>query len=250
VPRGLIEPFYAKTLADKINMVKALKSPEHGTPPYPEFDVFGKPTGSLAKHTTHIAAADADGNWVGITTTINTSFGSKVIVPGTGVLLNNQMDDFSIQAGVPNSFKLVGGDANAIAPGKRPLSSMSPTIVLDEKGEPMMTIGAAGGPTIISQVLCVLTAYIDLGDDLPAAMARPRFHHQWSPATLRIEDNFDPAILKDLKLRGHELAPVKPAGATNAIVRKADGTFVGVSEPRQAGKSAGPPTAAPPTAGP
>jgi gamma-glutamyltranspeptidase/glutathione hydrolase len=233
VPRGLLEPFYAKTLADKITLAKALKSPEHGTPPYPEFDVFGK-------HTTHIAAADAAGNWVGITTTINTSFGSKVIVPGTGVLLNNQMDDFSIAPGVPNAFKLIGSDANAIAPGKRPLSSMSPTIVLDETGKPMMTLGAAGGPTIITQVICVLTAYIDLGDDLPTAMARPRIHHQWSPPTLRIEDTFDGAIQKDLNFRGHELAGVKPAGATNAIVRQPDGTFIGVSEPRQDGKAGGP----------
>ncbi|MEA2735049.1 MAG: gamma-glutamyltranspeptidase / glutathione hydrolase, partial [Humisphaera sp.] len=162
-----------------------------------------------------------------------------------GVILNNQMDDFSIQPGTPNAFKLIGSDANAIAPGKRPLSSMSPTIVLDEKAKPIMTLGAAGGPTIITQVLCVLTAYIDLGDDLPAAMARPRFHHQWSPATLRIEETVDPAVLKDLKSRGHELVVTKPGGATNAIMLKPDGTFVGVSEPRQDGKSAGPPTAGP-----
>ncbi|MEA2711575.1 MAG: gamma-glutamyltranspeptidase / glutathione hydrolase [Phycisphaerales bacterium] len=243
VPRGLLEPFYAKTLADKISMTKALANVDHGTPPYPQFDVFG--AGAGGKHTTHIAAADAEGNWVGITTTVNTSFGSKVIVPGTGVILNNQMDDFSIQPGTPNAFKLIGSDANAIAPGKRPLSSMSPTIVLDEKAKPIMTLGAAGGPTIITQVLCVLTAYIDLGDDLPAAMARPRFHHQWSPATLRIEETVDPAVLKDLKSRGHELVVTKPGGATNAIMRKPDGTFVGVSEPRQDGKSAGPPTAGP-----
>ena len=241
VPRGLLEPFYAKTLADKISLAKALKNPEHGDPPYPKFDVFGDAgAGGGGKHTTHIGAADAEGNWVGITTTVNTTFGSKVIIPGTGVILNNQMDDFSVQPGVPNAFKLIGSDANAIAPGKRPLSSMSPTIVLDETGKPMMTIGAAGGPTIITQVLCVLTAYIDLGDDLPTAMARPRIHHQWSPPTLRIEDTFDAAIQKDLKFRGHELAVVKPAGATNAIVRNADGTFVGVSEPRQDGKAGGP----------
>ncbi len=255
VPRGLLEPFYARTLAQRINPLKALKDVAHGTPPHPEFDVFGRDAARLGaggerKHTTHIAAADADGNWVGITTTVNTTFGSKVIVPGTGVILNNQMDDFSIQPGVPNAFKLIGSDANAIAPGKRPLSSMSPTIVLDEKGEPLISLGAAGGPTIITQVLCVLTAHIDLGDDLSSAMARPRIHHQWSPPTLRIEDMFPAAVQKDLKARGHELAVVRPAGATNGILRKPDGTFVGVSEPRLDGKSAGPPTAGPPGASP
>jgi gamma-glutamyltranspeptidase/glutathione hydrolase len=250
VPRGLLEPFYARTLANKINPLKALRDATHGTPPHADFDVFGKHAAQLDKHTTHIAAADADGNWVAITATVNTSFGSKVIVPGTGVILNNQMDDFSIQPGVPNAFKLIGSDANAIAPGKRPLSSMSPTIVLDEKGEPMLTLGAAGGPTIITQVICVLSAHIDLGDDLPAAMARPRIHHQWSPATLRIEDTFPPAVQKDLKSRGHELSVHKPSGATNAIMQKSDGTFAGVSEPRLDGKSAGPPAAGPPTAGP
>jgi gamma-glutamyltranspeptidase/glutathione hydrolase len=260
VPRGLLEPFYARTLAERINPYKALKDVAHGTPPHAAFDVFGRDVAQLGgpgdggggagerKHTTHIATADAEGNWVGITTTVNTTFGSKVIVPGTGVILNNQMDDFSIQPGVPNAFKLIGSDANAIAPGKRPLSSMSPTIVLDEKGEPLMTLGAAGGPTIITQVLCVLTAHIDLGDDLPAAMARPRIHHQWSPATLRIEDTHPAAVQKDLKARGHELVLVKPSGATNAILRKPDGTFVGVSEPRLDGKAAGPATAAPSTA--
>ena len=251
VPRGLLEPFYARTLAERINPLKALKDVAHGTPPHATFDVFGRDVAQVGdgsgegKHTTHIATADADGNWVGITTTVNTSFGSKVIVPGTGVILNNQMDDFSVQPGVPNAFKLIGSDANAIAPGKRPLSSMSPTIVLDEKGEPMMTLGAAGGPTIITQVLCVLTAHIDLGDDLPAAMARPRIHHQWSPPTLRLEDTHPAAVQKDLKARGHELIVVKPSGATNAILRKPDGTFVGVSEPRLDGKAAGPSKASP-----
>jgi gamma-glutamyltranspeptidase/glutathione hydrolase len=246
VPRGLLEPFYARTLAEKINPFKAAKDVTHGSPPHAQFDVFGRDVARLTdKHTTHIATADAEGNWVGITTTVNTTFGSKVIVPGTGVILNNQMDDFSIQPGVPNAFKLIGSDANAIAPGKRPLSSMSPTIVLDEKGEPLMTLGAAGGPTIITQVLCVLVAHIDLDDDLPAAMARPRVHHQWSPPTLRIEDSHPAAVQRDLKARGHELVVVKPSGATNAILREPDGTFVGVSEPRLDGKAAGPSPAGP-----
>jgi gamma-glutamyltranspeptidase/glutathione hydrolase len=129
------------------------------------------------KHTTHIAAADAAGNWVAITTTVNTAFGSKVIVPGTGVILNNQMDDFSIEPGVPNHFKLIGAEANAVAPLKRPLSSMSPTIVLNGDGRPILTVGAAGGPTIITQVLLALSNQLDLRDDIASALRRPRIHH-------------------------------------------------------------------------
>ena len=169
---------------------------------------------------------------------MNTAFGSKVVVPGTGVLLNDQMDDFSIQPGVANAFKLVGGDANAIAPGKRPCSCMSPTIVL--KGDqPVMTVGAAGGPKIITQVVLVLSNIIDLHDDLTAAMARPRYHQQWSPPELWIEDSFKPEELDPLKAMGWKLDVAKPAGATQAIMRQADGTFIGCSEPRVPGKAAG-----------
>ncbi|HJQ80756.1 MAG TPA: gamma-glutamyltransferase, partial [Lacipirellulaceae bacterium] len=137
VPRGLVSKEYAKQLFEKIDMERAADVPTHGSPPNWKNAVFGR-------HTTHIAAADADGNWVAITATVNTTFGSKVIVPGTGVVLNNEMDDFSIYPGVPNAFGLVGAENNSVAPGKRPLSSMSPTIVLNFKREPILTVGAAG----------------------------------------------------------------------------------------------------------
>ncbi len=230
VPRGLLDPAYAADLAKKIDVEHTSKV-EHATPPRATEDLF-------KKHTTHIAAADAQGNWIAITTTLNTAFGSKVIIPGTGVLLNNQMDDFSIAPGQANFFKLVGSEANAIAPGKRPLSSMSPTIVLKD-GQPMMTLGAAGGPTIISQVTLVLSNVLDLNDDLPTAMARPRFHHQWSPDKLLIENTFARDVLEDLVKRGHDLDIRKPVGACNAIVRERNGTFVGVSESRAKGKAQG-----------
>ena len=126
VPRGLIDKDYAKELAAKIDPKRAIDVPTHGSPPNWRQDLFGR-------HTTHIAAADAAGNWVAITATVNTTFGSKVIVPGTGVVLNNEMDDFSIYPGMPNAFGLVGAENNSVAPGKRPLSSMSPTIVLDKR---------------------------------------------------------------------------------------------------------------------
>src|SRR5262249_36333994 len=154
---------------------------------------------------------------IGITTTLNTSFGSKVIVPGTGVLLNNQMDDFSTQPGVPNHFGLIGGEANAIAPGKRPLSSMSPTIVLDSHDRPILTVGAAGGPKIITQVLLTISNVIDRDDDLETALKRPRYHHQWSPDQLWIENTFAPDVLKGLTRLGHHLDIAQPVGATNAI---------------------------------
>jgi gamma-glutamyltranspeptidase/glutathione hydrolase len=230
VPRGLLDRDYAAELAKKISLDRA-GTFDHGTPPRADSDFFGK-------HTTHIAAADFDGNWIGITTTINTAFGSKVIVPGTGVLLNNQMDDFSIAPGKANFFKLVGSEANSIAPGKRPLSSMSPTIVLKD-GKPFMTIGATGGPTIITQVALVLSNVIDLSDDLPRAMERPRFHHQWSPDKLTIENTVPEQIRDELEKRGHVLDLKKPSGATNAILLDKDGTFVGVSEPRLDSKAAG-----------
>jgi gamma-glutamyltranspeptidase/glutathione hydrolase len=173
-----------------------------------------------------------------MTQTVNTAFGSKVIVPSTGVILNNQMDDFSIQPGVPNAFKLIGAEANAIAARKRPLSSMSPTIVLDPNGQTFMTVGAAGGPKIITQVILAISNVIDLHDDLPTALSRPRFHHQWSPAELWIEKTFDPGVIKRLEEMGHTVKRANPEGACNAIVYQ-NGQFIGVSEPRLNGKAAG-----------
>ena len=119
VPKGLVDRAYTDALSQKINEDKATPVPQHGDPPKPHDDVFGK-------HTTHLSTADAQGNWVALTQTINTAFGSKVIIPGTGVIMNDEMDDFSVQPGVPNAFKLIGAEANSVGPGKRPLSSMSP----------------------------------------------------------------------------------------------------------------------------
>ena len=182
------------------------------------------------KHTTHFSVADAEGNWVACTATVNTSFGSKAIVPGTGIFLNNQMDDFSTQPGVANAFGLVGADANAVAPGKRPLSSMSPTIVLRE-GKPILAVGAAGGPTIISQTVLALTGVLDLGLPLDAALAQPRFHHQWRPDQIRIETRMPEAVLQHLADLGHALDIHPTIGASNAV-GWADGQFTAASEPR------------------
>ncbi|MDP6467889.1 MAG: gamma-glutamyltransferase [Pirellulaceae bacterium] len=233
VPKGLIDRKYTADLAQRINVARVTGIAAHGMPPAATSDVFGR------KHTTHIAAADADGNWVAITATVNTTFGSKVIVPGTGIVMNNEMDDFSIQPGVPNAFGLIGAEANAVAPGKRPLSSMSPTIVLRD-GQPILTLGAAGGPTIINQVLLGIIRRLDLQQDLEHALAAPRFHHQWRPDTLKVESDFSKTVLDSLKRRGHKLKVVKRIGVTQAIDQSSAGRFHGVHDPRVPGNAAGP----------
>ena len=209
VPRGLVAPAYAAELAKKIDLDHSTAVPSHNMPPHWEGDVFGK-------HTTFLCTADAEGNWVALNQTINTAFGSKVVIPGTGVLLNDEMDDFAVQPGIPNAFKLVGAEANAIAPGKRPLSSMSPTIVLKD-GKPVIVTGAAGGPTIITQALLLLTHIIDDGMHPAEALAQPRFHHQWNPDELKIEKAFGAETLSQVRAFGHKLAESESFGACQAI---------------------------------
>jgi gamma-glutamyltranspeptidase/glutathione hydrolase len=224
VPKALISKTYAQKRFQTINVKTASASVTQGQPLDISTELFGK-------HTTHIATADDQGNWVAITTTINTTFGSKVIVPNTGVLLNNQMDDFSIQPGVANAYGLVGAEANSIAPGKRPLSSMSPTIVL-ENGRPIMTVGAAGGPTIITQVVQALINHLALDMPLPEALAAPRIHQQWRPDQLLVEKSLPEVVKVDLQSRGHVIKSMPMMGATQAIALDKRGHFVAVSEPR------------------
>lgn len=232
VPRGLVDPAYAAELAKKIDLDHTTPVSGHGMPPHWEGDVFGK-------HTTFLCTADAEGNWVALNQTINTAFGSKVVIPGTGVLMNDEMDDFAVQPGVPNAFKLIGAEANAVAPGKRPLSSMSPTIVLKD-GQPVIVTGAAGGPTIITQALLLITHIIDDGM-LPAeALAEPRFHHQWNPDELKIEKAFGDGTLKRVEKLGHQLAPSSGFGACQAIFFDRDKKlFFPANDPRVPGKADG-----------
>ncbi len=232
VPRGLVDTTYAKSRAKKIKPARATDVPAHGTPPNWQQDLF-------ERHTTHIAAADADGNWVAITATVNTAFGSKVIVPGTGVMLNNEMDDFSIYPGMPNAFGLVGAENNSVAPGKRPLSSMSPTIVLDDRHNPVMTVGAAGGPKIITQVVLAIIRLLDFEQSLADAVAAPRFHHQWRPNVVSYEKGLGAAIVQGLRDRGHNVEAMGSGGRTQAIAITADGKLIGVTDPRAEGKAAG-----------
>lgn len=226
VPKGLIDQQYAASSAKKINPQQAANDVTHGQPPKVDVDFFGK-------HTTHIATADSKGNWVAITTTVNTSFGSKVVIPGTGVVMNNQMDDFAIQPGVPNIFGLVGKEANSVAAGKRPLSSMSPTLVL-KNNKPVMTLGAAGGPTIITQVVQALVNVIDMGMSVEDALSAQRIHHQWKPEMLLVETNIPKVLAEGLKKKGHKLHPRGHFGATQMIELK-NKQFKAVTEPRITG---------------
>lgn len=230
VPRGLIDKAYGAILSARIDPLKAAAVSGHGDPPDWQSLHF-------EKHTTHISAADAMGNWVACTATINTPFGSKVTIPGTGVLMNNQMDDFSILAGLPNSFGLVGGEANAIAPGKRPLSSMSPTLV-KEGNRVIMAIGASGGPTIISQTLLGLVRCLDHRMAPAEALRQPRFHHQWSPDRVRIENAYPEDFREQLRSMGHQLDVVGAFGACQIVAAGASGEFQAASDPRVPGSAA------------
>ncbi|HYV27006.1 MAG TPA: gamma-glutamyltransferase [Candidatus Eisenbacteria bacterium] len=232
VPRGLVSNEYAAGLARQIRLDHAATGVEHGIPAQSASDIFGK-------HTTHFSAADAAGNWVACTATINTSFGSKVVVPGTGVVLNNQMDDFSAQPGATNYFGLVGAEANAVGPGKRPLSSMSPTIVL-KVGRPVLSVGAAGGPTIISQTVLAILNVIDFEMPVDQALAQPRFHHQWRPDELKLEKRASNAVVQELEKRGHKVTLVDALGAAQAVgVEAGTKRFLGAHDPRLEGKAAG-----------
>lgn len=233
VPKGLLMPSYAQALVKRIDAEKASQvkghGPAHAYSPH-NFSSEDYTREIFSKHTTHIAAADIQGNWVAITTTLNTSFGSKVVIPKTGVLMNNQMDDFVLQPGVPNAFGLVGAAANKVESRKRPLSSMSPTIVT-HKNQPFMTLGAAGGPTIISQVAQVLINTLMRDMPLPDAMNAVRVHHQWRPDRVFIDGFATDSLRAGLLKKGHTLKDWPPFGATQAIMYK-DDKFQVMTEPR------------------
>ena len=190
-------------------------------------------------HTTHYSVADAEGNAVATTTTLNSSFGSGVYVRGAGFFLNNEMDDFAAQPGKANQFGLVQGEVNAVAPGKRMLSAMSPTIVLDRKGKLFLVAGAAGGPTIITATTQLILNTIDNRMSLADAMRAPRIHHQAWPDSMFYEaGGISPEVLDSLSAMGHH--PVRRSSIANAnAVMRVQGGFVGVSEPRSTGGAVG-----------
>lgn len=228
VPKGLASKKYASELARRIHPDKVTNVERHSTPPDADTNLFGK-------HTTHFSATDSDGWWVACTATVNTTFGSGVVLPGTGIVMNNEMDDFSAQPGTPNAFGLIGAEANAVAPGKRPLSSMSPTIVLRD-GKPVFTVGAAGGPTIISQAVLAIIHFIDHGMTPAKALGQARFHHQWKPNRLLVEKALGQATIDALRAMGHTVKVTDSLGAAQAIgLGQAGKPFSGAADPRGRG---------------
>ena len=228
VPKGLASKKYASELARRIHPDKVTNVERHSTPPDADTNLFGK-------HTTHFSATDSDGWWVACTATVNTTFGSGVVLPGTGIVMNNEMDDFSAQPGTPNAFGLIGAEANAVAPGKRPLSSMSPTIVLRD-GKPVFTVGAAGGPTIISQAVLAIIHFIDHGMTPAKALSQARFHHQWKPNRLLVEKALGQATIDELRKMGHTVKVTDSIGAAQALgLGQAGRPFTGAADPRGRG---------------
>lgn len=222
----LLNKDYAKMLAGQIDRNKASKTPAFSAGPEPE-------------HTTSYSVVDAMGNAVATTTTLNGSYGSGVWVRGGGFFLNNEMDDFAAAPGQPNMFGLVQGEVNAIQPGKRMLSAMSPTIVLDPNGRLLMVTGAAGGPTIITAVMEVILNVIEHGMSLADAMKAPRLHHQALPDQIDYEQRgLSAAVVDSLKAMGHTVATRGSIATTNSILR-VKGGWHGVGEPRSFGSAIG-----------
>ncbi len=203
----LLDPAYAAAIRAAIPPDRATPSPQlpPGTPPHE------------APQTTHISAVDKDGGTAALTTTLNGLFGAGVMAPGTGVLLNDEMDDFTTKPNTPNMFGLVQGEQNAVEPGKRPLSSMAPTIVLRD-GKPFLVLGSPGGARIITNVLQVLLNVVDYGMSIADAVDTPRFHHQWLPDAVYEEPRaFSPDTERILRGMGYTIVEQRPWGAADSI---------------------------------
>jgi gamma-glutamyltranspeptidase / glutathione hydrolase len=203
-------------------------------------ETYGHPAMAKDGGTSHICVIDDAGNAVALTTTVNGYFGSKLLTPD-GVVLNNEIDDFMLEAGVPNQFGLVQSERNLVAPGKRPLSSMTPVLLFDDDGKVVGCAGGSGGPNIISNVFQVLVGVYVLGLDARAAVEAPRVHHQWLPDELRVEDEVPADVRAGLEKRGHTLVPVPQPTAVQMIRVLPDGTREAASDPRKNGVPAAAP---------
>ncbi len=193
------------------------------------------------ENTTHISVVDADGNAVAVTTTLNSFFGSKVMVTGAGFVLNNEMDDFTAKPGTPNQYGLVQGANNAVGPGKRMLSAMTPTVVLNPAGELFFVTGTPGGATIITTVFQTIVNVIDYGMNVVQAVNAPRIHHQHLPDQIRFEQGgLPPEVVSDLEARGHIMSERSGiSGDVEAIMVMPDGTLEAAADPRRGGAAIG-----------
>jgi gamma-glutamyltranspeptidase/glutathione hydrolase len=223
---GLIERSYAVKLRSTINLLRATPSTEVHA---------GQPAGYESEDTTHFTVVDAEGNAVSNTYTLNNSYGSAATVKGTGMILNDEMDDFAAKPGTPNMYGLIQGERNAVAPRKRPLSAMTPTFVLRKDGSLWFTIGSPGGPTIINTALCVITNVVDYGMNIQQAIDFPRIHHQWLPDELVFEPfGLSGDTQKALQSMGHKLARPRYLGnAEGIMIEEKTGVRLGATDPRR-----------------
>jgi gamma-glutamyltranspeptidase/glutathione hydrolase len=223
---GLIDKAYAERLRLTIDPKRASTSAEVRA---------GQPNGYESEDTTHFTVIDSAGNAVSNTYTLNNSYGSAVVAQGTGIMLNDEMDDFAVKPGMPNLYGLIQGERNAVAPHKRPLSAMTPTFVLRKNGSLWFTVGSPGGPTIINTVLCIIINVIDYGMNIQQAVDAPRIHHQWLPDELVFEPyGLSGDTQEALNARGHKLAKPRYLGDAEAImIEEKTGIRLGATDPRR-----------------
>jgi gamma-glutamyltranspeptidase/glutathione hydrolase len=238
----LIDKKYAAAWRASIDPNHASVSKELQRPPFQGLERVAD-SRPIALHepenTTHYSVVDAEGNAVAVTTTLNDTLGSRVTAEGLGFLLNDEMDDFATKQGVPNSYGLIQGPANAIGPGKRPLSAMTPTIVLKD-GKLFLVLGSPGGPTIITTVANILMGVVDFGLDIQDAVSAPRFHHQWLPDQILVEDRLSPDTMNLLRSKGHKLDVHHFWGDGECImIDPKTGERLGASDGRNNGKAVG-----------
>jgi gamma-glutamyltranspeptidase/glutathione hydrolase len=230
---GLIDKTYARRRAESIRPDRASTSKDIRA---------GSPAGAESTETTHFTVIDADGNCVSNTYTLNDSYGSKVVIRGTGILMNNEMDDFAAKPGEPNFYGLIQGERNAVAPRKRPLSAMTPTFVMRKDGSLWFAVGSPGGPTIINTVLQVITNVVDFDMNIQQAVDAPRIHHQWLPDEIVYEPfGLSADTARALERRGHKLTerPRYMGDAHAIMIEEQTGTRLGASDPRNYGVPVG-----------
>jgi gamma-glutamyltranspeptidase / glutathione hydrolase len=246
----LIDKKYAAAWRESIDPARASVSKDLKRPAiFSELEQYASQPLAVREpaHTTHYSVVDSDGNAVAVTTTLNDSFGSRVTAEGLGFLLNNEMDDFAAKTGVPNLYGLIQGPANAIGPGKRPLSAMTPTIVLKD-GKLFLVLGSPGGPRIITTVANILMGVVDYGMNIQEAVNAPRFHHQWLPDVVNFEQWFSPDAVRLLEQMGHKVKSGETAGGDSApywsdgeciAIDLKTGERLGASDVRNNGKAVG-----------